>query len=364
MMKTKITYKKVSTMLVGITMLVACSAEDPTPATVKGSPIRFTASVVDATEGTTRAYADAYNASFPDNTDIDVFLYGYHSSSTTTTIYDLSKLQSTSGSSHKWIYTTSGEVDEASGRSLLTQTSPAASEGQAADAVLPSFPNELNKDEDYVDVFAAFFPQGCSVSPTYDSILPSTGSFTFSVQTDQTTEANVKASDFLSNDVTATFKTNSSAINLEMKHRMAKVLVVFNPTEDLTSNNMPGSSDTYSVQNVKKELTVGLNPTSNTTGEISTTGSTTTITAKVGEPFFLPPQTIAKDTQLLQFSLHDTTGTGTGIQNVTYSTSSDLTLREGVYYILTLNIGIRYITLTTTIHDWTDETVNFDKIIL
>ena len=349
-------------MLVGITMLVACSAEDPTPATVKGSPIRFTASVVDATEGTTRAYADAYNASFPDNTDINVFLYGYPSSSTT--IYDLSELQPTSGSSHKWIYTTSGEVDEASGRSLLTQTSPAASEGQAADAVLPSFPNELNQDEDYVDVFAAFFPQGCSVSPTYDSILPSTGSFTFSVQTDQTTEANVKASDFLSNDVTATFKTNSSAINLEMKHRMAKVLVVFNHTEDLTSKNMPNTSDTYSVENVMTTLTVGLSPSSNTTGDISTTGTTTTITAKVGEPFFLPPQTIAKGTELLKFSLHDTTGSDTGIKDVTYSTSSDLTLREGVYYVLTLNVGVRYITLTTTIKDWTDETLTFDKIIL
>ena len=53
-----------------------------------------------------------------------------------------------------------------------------------------------------------------------------------------------------------------------------------------------------------------------------------------------------------------------GIKNVTFKPSSDLTFNEGVFYILSLNVGIRYITLTTTIKDWTGETINFDKIIL
>lgn len=345
-------------MLIGITMLAACTAEDSAPATGKGTPIRFTASVVDATEGTTRAFADAYNSSFPTGTDIDVFLYGSNGSTT----IDLSKQQFSA--SQKWIYTTTGAVDVASGRSLLSQTSPSNTEypEKDADDLLPQFPStdvlaETSENPVYVDVFAAFFPEGCNVSPAYNNIKPSTSSFTFDIQTDQTTEANIKASDFLANDVVSTFRSGASAINLEMKHRMAKVLVEFNPTEDLTADNMPNA--TYSVENVQTQLTVAPQ-----TGSISTTGFTTTVTAQVGEPFFLPPQTISANTELLKFDLRNVGGSDIGIKNVTYSPPSDLDLREGVFYILTVNVGVRYITLTTTIKDWTGETMTFDKIIL
>lgn len=340
-------------MLIGITMLAACTAEDSAPATGKGTPIRFTASVVDATEGTTRAYADAYNASFPTGTDIDVFLYANDG----TTSSDLSVNQF-EGASRKWIYTTTGAVDVASGRSLLSQKHPTATEvsKEDPDDALPQFPANVGENG-YVDVFAAFFPEGCNVAPTYSEIVPGTSNFTFDVQTNQTTEVNIKASDFLANDVTATFRTGSSAINLEMKHRMAKVLVEFNATEDLTSDNMPNA--TYSVENVQTQLTVAPG-----TGDISTTGSATTVTAKVGEPFFLPPQVITANTPFLQFNLRNVGGAATGIQNVTYKPSQDLTLNAGVFYILTLNVGVRYITLTTTIKDWTGETITFDKKIL
>lgn len=352
-MKTMAIYNKLGALLTVMSLLVACSADDPAPTTGKATPIRFTASVADATEGTTRAYADAYNASFPTGTDIDVFLY----SNNGTTSSDLSTEQF-GGASRKWIYTTTGAVDVASGRSLLSQKHPTAAEVSKVDPddALPQFPANVGENG-WVDVFAAFFPEGCNVSPTYSEIVPGTSSFTFDVQTDQTTQTSIVASDFLANDVTATFRTGSSAINLEMKHRMAKVLVEFNATEDLTSDNMPNA--TYSVLGVKPQLTVAPG-----TGEISTTGSATTVTAKVGEPFFLPPQEITTDTPFLQFNLRNVGGTDTGIQNVTYKPSQALTLNAGVFYILTVNVGVRYITLTTTIRDWTGEAMTFDKIIL
>ncbi|MBQ9261070.1 MAG: fimbrillin family protein [Prevotella sp.] len=352
-----------SLIVIGLSLsLQSCNKEDTLHKNDnEASVLRFTASTVNSVEATTRSWSDTYNSAFPDGTVIDLFLYDSDKR-------DLSAEQN-NNTSRKWKYSTNGEVDIASGRSLLTQTFPTADDPET---VLPKFPTAL-ADDGYVDVFAVFFPTGCNVSvpgitnSEYSDIIPSRTSFTFSVQTDQSNPDNVVASDFLANDVTSAYRPvngkGGSAINLEMKHRMAKVLVKFNPTEDLESYNMP--INTYSIENVKTELTVKLMPSDfNITGDISTTGNPTSIKAKVDEPFFLPPQTITAGTKFLKFDLRNVGGTDTGIRNVTYAPTSDLTFNEGVYYVLTLNVGVHYITITTTIRDWTAETITFDKIIL
>ena len=351
-------------------LFASCSADDSGIAEkAKSQVMRFTASVTETTSpdaAKTRAWADAYNSSLPANSTLYIFLYGYKGDgSASDDGIDLSVSQYES--SRKWVYSTDGAVDVASGKSLLKQTSPtkddlpASATDREDDDALPKFPSTLLdgavKSTSYVDVFGVFLPPGSSTSPTVDNLTPASSSFTFSVSTTQTTEAAVKACDLLTNDVAATFSINSSAVNLEMKHRMAKVLVLFNPTEDLTETNMP--DDTYSVENVQTTRTVTLK-----TGEVETSGSTSTITAKVGEPFFLPPQTIDAGTELFKFDLCNIGGTATGIKNVTFSPVSAMTFSEGVYYILTLNVGVRYINLTTTIKDWTGETILFDKVIL
>lgn len=345
-------------------LLVACSSDDGNiPEKMAGQVLRFTASVNEnssADGARTRAWADAYNNSLPESAPVYIFLYGYKGDgSGDDTGVDISASQYPS--TKKWIYETVGTVDLASGKSLLRQLSPTVSELAASDPdpddALPKFPETLNQSTAYIDVFGVYLPPNSTTSPVIGSLTPANTNFTFSVPTSQTTEADVKAGDLLTSDVAATFRTNSSAINLEMKHRMAKVLVEFNATEDLTADNMP--NNTYSVENVQTSRTVTLK-----TGEVANTESTTTITAKVGEPFFMPPQTISANTEFLKFDLRNVGGAATGIRNVTFTPSADMTFNEGVYYILTLNIGVRYITLTTTIRDWTGETILFDKIIL
>ena len=347
-------------------LFVACSADDSSDTDKADGPVlHFTASVKEnilSENASTRAWADAYNSSLPASTSVYVFLYGYKGDgSADDTGIDLSASQYSS--TRKWIYETVGSVDLSSGKSLLKQISPIADELPASqtdrepDDALPKFPASLTQSTAYVDVFGLFLPPGSITSPAIENITPATGSFIFSVPADQTTEANVRACDLLTNDVAATFRSGAASINLEMKHRMAKVLVEFNASEDLNDDNLP--NNTYLVENVQTSRTVTLK-----TGEISNSGAPATITAKIGEPFFLPPQTIAAGTELLKFNLRNVGGGDVGIKNVTFKPSSDLTFNEGVFYILSLNVGIRYITLTTTIKDWTGETINFDKIIL
>lgn len=352
-------------------LIAACSADDSSIAEkVDGPVLCFTASVTDNTSsgGTqTRAWGDTYNTSLPPNAEIDIFLYGYTGGEGTDPGIDLSTLtpQFISSDSKRWVYQTVGSVDLSSGKSLLRQIYPTTEqtnlpEGQSEkdpDDALPKFPSDLPNATGYVDVFGVFLPPGCITSPERSAITPATTSFTFSVPTDQTTEANVGVCDLMANDVAATFRSSAASINLEMKHRMAKVLVEFNATEDLNDDNLP--NNTFKVNNVQISRTV-----TPKTGDVSTSGGTQSITAKVGKLFFLPPQTIAAGTELLQFDLRNVGGTDTGIKNVTFKPSADFTFNEGVFYTFSLNVGIRYITLTTTIKNWTGEIINFDKIIL
>jgi hypothetical protein len=284
-----------------------------------------------------------------------IYLYAYNGSDPNA--IDVANYMYTSGIFKRdpgyWLYNTQSEVDEASGRSPLAQSYPTAAETVSGDPedVLPIFPTSLGNDG-YVDAIAVFFPEEEGANVTWGS-----GDFTYTVPATQTTQAAVASADLLTNEVTSTMKTAAAAINLDMRHRMCKVLVQFNSTEDLTDENLPNS--TYQMVNVKTALKVTLK-----TGAVETTGSTGTVTAQLGQPFFIPPQTITAGTELLKFNLRNIGGTDTGIKSVVFKPTSNFEFREGTYYVLNINVGVRYITLTTTIKNWTGETINFDKIIL
>lgn len=350
-------------MAIPLLLMSACSADDgdvvPYSQGTKGEnqKIRFTASVSSPIQhdwASTRSWADTYNDRLPINSIVYVYLYAYDDNHTEGTSVD--DYMHTNGvlkeQTGGWVYHTQSEVDEASGRSPLAQYYPTAAQTNSGDAedALPVFPSW--NENCYVDAIAVFLPEGST-----SNVSMTNGILTFTAPSDQSTHDAVVSADLLTNEVSSTFKSGASAINLDMRHRMCKVLVQFNPTEDLTADNMP--NNTYLMENVKTQLTTNLK-----TGVVTTTDETGTVTAKVGEPFFIAPQTIAAGTELLKFDLRNVGGTDTGIKNVTFSPTTDLEFRESTYYILTVNVGVRYITLTTTIKNWTGEEMNFDKIIL
>lgn len=358
-------------LAMALLIMSACSADDEvTPYkqdTGKGSQkIRFTASVSSPVQNawaSTRSWADSYNDRLPINSMVQIWLYAYDDSNpqgidVANYMYNMRKEEADKNAAWTtvWLYLTQSEVDEASGRSSLAQSSPSAVDFGFTDPedALPVFPSSLG-DDGYVDAIAVYIPEVNEVCSS--EISWPNGSLVFTAPADQTNQVNVVTADLLTNEVSSTMKSGASAINLDMRHRMCKVLVQFNPTEDLTQDNMP--NNTYLMENVKTQLTVNLK-----TGSVTTTGSKGIVTAKVGEPFFIAPQTIEAGTELLKFNLRNVEGTDTGIKNVTFSPTADLEFHEGTYYILTVNVGVRYITLTTTIRNWTGEEMNFDKIIL
>ena len=306
-------------------LVSSCSSESDTQKVSSDRTIHFTASVSGTqTPWSMTRSADDYNNSLPENAVIDVFIYDDSNN-------DLSVTQF--GSSQTWVYKTVGDADATTGKSLLAQTSPED---------LPKFPSGCN----FVNIFATF--------PHNGSVTPSQSSWTFSVSTDQT--SNAQTSDLLASEIASTGREFASAVNLDMKHRMAKVLVIFNPTDELSAVNMPNG--TISVSNVKTSVTI-----SPKTGSVSTSGSTTTITALAGEAFFLPPQTIAAGTQFLKFDLRNNSG-GTGIQNVTVKPTTALELNGGVFYVLTVDVGIVNVSISSTITPWDKEILPFDPVIL
>ena len=349
-------------------LLSGCSSDDDGTrqdgVSVNGEnrKIRFTASVsspVFNDGGITRAWADTYNDRLPSGAPVYVYLYAYNGSGSAIDVINyMFKNKKGEDYTGAFVYQTSSEVDVASGRSPLVQISPTAADMGVTDAedVQPVFPASLTSEDAYVDAVAIFLPEGGGSNGSGELHVGG-GTFTFTAPADQTTETAVVSADLLTNEVSSTMKSSTSAINLDMRHRMCKVLVQFNPTEGLTQDNMP--NNTYLMENVQTRLTMSLPE-----GTVTTTGPRGTVTALAGQPFFIAPQTIMAGTELLKFDLRNVGGTETGIKNVTLKPTTDLEFRGGVFYVLTVDVGVRYINMTTTIKDWTGETVVFDKVIL
>ena len=317
----------------------ACSSDSGSEPAVTTSltelPLMFATSSVD---GVTRAgAADTYDTSLPVGSNIGVYIYD-------TDGEDLSVHQPVDPSDSKtWVYEVTGSPD-ASGYAALRLTSHVKS---------PRFPTRTEGNatvyKDYVKVFALF--------PNNTDFMPSgnTGgdNYNFSVNIDQTTEVNVKASDLLSTDITQyTSEQCESRLSLLLKHRMAKVTVVFQPKSgsDLTAANMPTEFD---VLNVLRTVTV-----TPKTGDVSAgTGDKTTaddpLKACTTHSFFLPPQTLTAGDQLLKFNIKPTDNFK-GMNDCGYTPAAAVTIEANKQYLITVTVDVDFITTTGTITTWTD----------
>ena len=328
----------------------ACSSDsdaEPTQPTTSlpELPITFAASSVN---GVTRAgAADTYDTSLPVGSDIGVYIYDSDG-------IDISTKQPVDpSSSTTWVYQVTGTPD-ASGYAALRLTSHVKS---------PRFPTTgtgENPYKDWVKVFGVF-PNNTAFMPSGNA--GNATSYDFTVNIDQTTEANVKASDLLTTDIAQYTSTQcESRLSLLLKHRMAKVTVVFQPKSgsDLTAANMPTEFD---VLNVLRTVTV-----TPTTGAISAaTGDKTTeaepLKACTTHSFFLPPQTLTADDQLLKFNIKPTNNFK-GMTGCGYTPAAAVTIEANKQYLITVTVDVDFITTTGTIETWNSETMTFDPIVL
>ena len=330
--------------MAALLVFLACSDDDTTEADGihKGTPIVFSTVKVEKDGNRTRTMAaDAHETGLPQNSLIDVFIYD----KTGTAVLSDADVTPQPRVTLPLVYITTDDSNPETCQSDLR-----IKDGTLSPPLYPS------SDDKSAYIFA-FYPAGSSNDVSYN----------FSVSTDQTMEANIIGSDLLATEQIIQPESSGKGVDLPMTHRMAKVIVKFNPTGSLTDANMPTNFD---VCNVKKTVTIepkkgATDATSNGTKCISTTGSATTIAACTSQAFLIPPQTISQGTIFLSFSINGTAADNfNSITGVTFKPVNDIEFLANTVYEITVNVNVNYITATATITPWNNETMTFDKYIL
>ena len=179
---------------------------------------------------------------------------------------------------------------------------------------------------------APYYPSGMQ-NIDIVAYYPATAGTTFSVATDQTTDANYKASDLMFASVTNQAK-QADAVNLVFAHKMAKLAV------NITAGQGVSSITSVSLLNVKP--TVSFDQATGAVG--SATGTATSIAMSNNGGAVIPAQTI--NGNLLSI----VTPQGTA----TYSVSNKA-FTAGNLYTMNITVNLYAVGTTTAITGWTSE---------
>ena len=194
---------------------------------------------------------------------------------------------------------------------------------------------------------------------TYYAYLPYTGTvsdatnYAFTVQTDQSTEDNVKASDLLCTGQQPA--TPGTALDITFKHALSKLNVTLKKGSELEDGqNLTFTSVTLS--NCATATTVNL--TDGTTGNTTNSGQTITLYAATENEQYeciLVPQTFA---QSLKVEITDNNG-----KVYTFTSNKDLTFASGEEYTLNLTVGRDKVTTgTISAESWGSEQQGGDLV--
>ena len=193
---------------------------------------------------------------------------------------------------------------------------------------------------------------------TYYAYLPYTGtvddaaSYAFTVQTDQSTEDNVKASDLLCTGQQPA--TPGTALDITFKHALSKLNVTLKKGSELEDGqNLTFTSVTLS--NCATATTVNL--TDGTTDTATKSQTITLYAATENEQYecILVPQTFA---QSLKVEI-----TGNNGKVYTFTSNKDLTFASGKQYTLNLTVGRDKVTTgTISAKSWGEEQQGGDLV--
>lgn len=202
----------------------------------------------------------------------------------------------------------------------------------------------LWKSNDATVTYYAYLPYTETVSDAVN--------YAFTVQTDQSTEDNVKASDLLwtggRQDATA-----GKALDINFKHALSKLNVTLTKGSELED----GVTFTLvKLSNCATATTVNL--TDGTTGNTTNSGQTITLYAATPDEQYeciLVPQTFA---QSLKVEITDNNG-----KVYTFTSNRDLTFASGEEYTLNLTVGRDKMTTgTISAESWDNEQQGGDLV--
>lgn len=202
----------------------------------------------------------------------------------------------------------------------------------------------LWKSNDAIVTYYAYLP--------YTGIVSDATNYAFTVQTDQSTEDNVKASDLLCTGQQPA--TPGTALDITFKHALSKLNVTLKKGSELEDGqNLTFTSVTLS--NCATATTVNL--TDGTTGTATKSQTITLYAATENEQYecILVPQTF---NQTLKVEITDNNG-----KVYTFTSNKDLTFASGKQYTLNLTVGRDKVTTgTISAKSWGEEQQGGDLV--
>ncbi len=165
--------------------------------------------------------------------------------------------------------------------------------------------------------FYAYYPYG---NPTDVSAYP------FSVNTDQSAEADYWASDFLWGKRSGVAPTKN-AVTITTEHLLSNALVYIKAGEDYTAEELATADVEVKICNVKSNATINL-----ATGVATATGSATEITPWNTGAYYramIVPQTVSSDTNLVSVK----------INGKEYTFATDITFAAGTQHKIEVTIS-------------------------
>lgn len=201
----------------------------------------------------------------------------------------------------------------------------------------------LWKSNDATVTYYAYLPYTVTVSDAVN--------YAFTVQTDQSTEDNVKASDLLwTGQQTA---TPGTALDINFQHALSKLNVTLKKGSELDEGV---TFKSVRLSNCATTTTVNL--TAGTAGTATNSGQTITLYAATANEQYeciLVPQTFA---QSLKVEITDNNG-----KVYTFTSNRDLTFASGEQYTLNLTVGRDKVTTgTISAESWNNEQQGGDLV--
>ena len=148
----------------------------------------------------------------------------------------------------------------------------------------------------------------------------------FEVMTDQSTEENYWASDFMWNS-THNVSPSINAIALTMEHIFSNALIYVEAGENFTAEQLAAANVEVSLCNVKTAATIDL-----TTGVATATGSATNIAPWYTGTYYramVVPQTVSGDVTLVTVTINGTK----------YTHATDITFKAGTQHRITITVS-------------------------
>ncbi len=203
------------------------------------------------------------------------------------------------------------------------------------------------KDKNTPADFFVYYP--------YAENLSSVTAHPFSVQTDQSTEANFWASDFLWGKATKVSPT-FSAIPITTNHSLSRIILNLQPGVGYPTDDWASAEKTVTITNVKTSATIDLS-----TGVATATGTATNVTPlKVSESgntiryqAMMIPQEITTAATLIKVT----------IDGEEYTITKSITLKPRTQHVFTLKVNEETGSLDLSIGEWETEYAELSNTI-